>query len=92
MIDGVLSHVEVLPRDIWGTKGVETLTSAAAEKMLLEQHLNAARAANYCSSSIIAARAVSRCCSTSKFLPEQHYFLLQQKNPARPAFIFRISP
>ncbi|KAH3816167.1 hypothetical protein DPMN_117676 [Dreissena polymorpha] len=56
----------------------------ADKKMLLEQHLSAARAAY--------------CCSSSNSLVEQHLnaaraakFLLEQQYAARAAFIFRIS-
>ncbi|KAH3770756.1 hypothetical protein DPMN_172049, partial [Dreissena polymorpha] len=62
----------------------ERVVSNLLKKMLLEQHLNAARAAY--------------CCSSSNLLVEQHLnaaraakFLLEQQNAARAAFIFRIS-
>ncbi|KAH3873774.1 hypothetical protein DPMN_037012 [Dreissena polymorpha] len=51
--------------------------------MLLEQQITGRAAYLLLKQYLDAARP-------AKFLPEQHFFLLQQIN--RPAFIFRISP
>ncbi|KAH3841802.1 hypothetical protein DPMN_115282 [Dreissena polymorpha] len=56
----------------------------AKKKMLLEQHLNAARAAYCCSSSNLQVEQHLNAARAAKFLLEQQY-------AARAAFIFRIS-
>ncbi|KAH3821197.1 hypothetical protein DPMN_122958 [Dreissena polymorpha] len=53
-------------------------------EQLLEQQITARAAYLLLEQYLDAARP-------ARFLPEQHFFLLQQKNSVRPAFILRIS-
>ncbi|KAH3847894.1 hypothetical protein DPMN_090229 [Dreissena polymorpha] len=58
----------------------ESFKCCSSRKLLLEQHLDAARAAICCSISIFSIGATLKqiCCSSSNLLLEQHSFLLQQ--------------